>query len=56
MANDGLGAVIKLGGSQEFRNALSSITQQLRETVLHKQRSYAHIQILSRYEYNQPLF
>lgn len=32
MANDGLGAVIKLGGSQEFRNALSSITQQLRET------------------------
>ena len=32
MANDGLGAVIKLGGSQEFRNALSLITQQLRET------------------------
>ena len=32
MANDGLGAVIKLGGSSEFKDALSSITQQLRET------------------------
>ena len=29
---EGLGAVIKLGGSQEFKDALSSITQQLRET------------------------
>ena len=30
--SEGLGAVIKLGGSQEFKDALSSITQQLRET------------------------
>ena len=29
---EGLGAVIKLGGSSEFKDALSSITQQLRET------------------------
>ena len=32
MANESLGAVIKLGGSSEFKDALSSITQQLRET------------------------
>ena len=30
--DEGLGAVIKLGGSREFKDALSSITQQLRET------------------------
>lgn len=29
---EGLGAVVKLGGSSEFKDALSSITQQLRET------------------------